>query len=487
MPLAQPLARLGHEREHVCSRAERLPAGTRSAIGSIPTGRTPGSAPWTNAMHTMNSLHIASAALVLALAAGTATPALATAARPALPTISIPAQDGAARSAERVLALADGRHLRGRTRQRADGVWELARGGEWHALEGVAVTSARLVSELLGELRTRRADQSRGRVPVHERLELAHWCESSGLVSEALEELDRALDDHPGDTRVERHLERFGERVGLAFGLPDRERLTNTEERERRAAVAAALATVARLGASGRHLAANALVRDAGWEAVASELAQDVRRAGPLGRRLACEMLGRFAPGDETKVLYVRALLDTDAGVRAAGARALGRLVDEPALVAPIERALASSNPSVALHAAQALGFMATPAAKHAVARAILAPPSSGRPAGPRAYVHIGTQHAYVQDFDVEVATAGSIADPQIGVLVEGSVLDVRVLSTVIERTVVQRHLVLSAERLAGGPIGAGPQEWSAWARATLAETEPAPTTPGGATPPAGS
>jgi hypothetical protein len=441
-------------------------------------------------MRTMLTIRAASAILVLAAATGAAGTALAAGTRQPATCGSATVQEGSARSAERVLVLADGRRVRGRTRQRADGVWELARGGAWQALDGVVVTSARLESELLGELRTRRGEQSRGRVPVHERLELSHWCESSGLVSEALEELDRALDDHPGDVRIERHLERFGERVSLAFDLPERERLTSGDERERRAAVSAALANLARLGASGRHLAANALVREAGWEAVATELAEDVRRAGPLGRRLACEMLGRFAPGDETKVLYVRALLDTDAGVRAAGARALGRLVDEPALVAPIERALASSNPSVALHAAQALGFMATPGAKQAVARAILAPPSGGSPAGPRAYVYIGTQHAYVQDFDVEVATAGAIADPQIGVLVEGSVLDVRVLSTVIERTVVQRHLVMSAERLAGGPIGDGPQEWAAWARATLAEAEAtpaAPTTPGGAAPSTGS
>jgi len=43
-----------------------------------------------------------------------------------------------------------------------------------------------------------------------------------------------------------------------------------------------------------------------------------------------------------------------------------------------------------------------------------------------RAYVSVINQRAYVQDFDVEVAQFQSIADPQINVLTEGVVLDVR-------------------------------------------------------------
>jgi general secretion pathway protein D len=43
-----------------------------------------------------------------------------------------------------------------------------------------------------------------------------------------------------------------------------------------------------------------------------------------------------------------------------------------------------------------------------------------------RAYVTVINQQAYIQDFDVEVAQFEAIADPQINVLVEGIVLDVR-------------------------------------------------------------
>jgi len=43
-----------------------------------------------------------------------------------------------------------------------------------------------------------------------------------------------------------------------------------------------------------------------------------------------------------------------------------------------------------------------------------------------RAYVTVVNQQAYVQDFDVEVAQLQAIADPQINVLTEGIVLDVR-------------------------------------------------------------
>lgn len=43
-----------------------------------------------------------------------------------------------------------------------------------------------------------------------------------------------------------------------------------------------------------------------------------------------------------------------------------------------------------------------------------------------RAYVTVVNQRAYIQDFDVEVATFQAVADPQVNVLHEGVVLDVR-------------------------------------------------------------
>ena len=43
-----------------------------------------------------------------------------------------------------------------------------------------------------------------------------------------------------------------------------------------------------------------------------------------------------------------------------------------------------------------------------------------------RAYVQVVNQRAYIQDFDVEVAQFQAVADPQINVLLEGVVLDVR-------------------------------------------------------------
>jgi general secretion pathway protein D len=43
-----------------------------------------------------------------------------------------------------------------------------------------------------------------------------------------------------------------------------------------------------------------------------------------------------------------------------------------------------------------------------------------------RAYVQVINQRAYIQDFDVEVAQFQAVADPQINVLIEGVVLDVR-------------------------------------------------------------
>ncbi|MEZ5978938.1 MAG: HEAT repeat domain-containing protein [Planctomycetota bacterium] len=375
-------------------------------------------------------------------------------------------------SAKRVLFLAGGGTMRARSRQRADGVWEIARDGAWTQLPAGAVERTRLEDEVLAEYAAMRKEVGRDDVSLHRRVELAHWCERNGLVDECLGQLDLALRDTPGSTIVERHLDGFSERVRLRFGLPDPTLYASESERERHDAVRSALSTASRLPPALRYLAAKQLVDEAGAELVRAEAAIDVRRGGPMARTLAAELLGRLGPADESKVLLVRAVMDSSEDVRLACACALGR-TSEPGFVLPLERALGSSNPQIQANAAQALGAIGMPQALPAIARAITAPSSgSGTPSGPRGYVFVGRQFAYVQDYDVEIATAASIADPQIGVLVEGSVLDVRVLATTIDRTIVRRYLARSAKQLLGRDIGKTPAEWDAWATGYLANLE---------------
>ena len=379
----------------------------------------------------------------------------------------------ALRAAKRVLFLAEGGAVRARARRSASGVWEVARDGAWIELPVGAVARWVDESDLLDEYERRRDELGDTRFAVHQRLELARWCEANALFVELIGELDAALTECPGEAMVERFVDRVAERLDFGFELPTREDLRVEDDRARTRAIESGLRSVARLSPAARRIAGARLVERAAWEAVAPVVAGDLRSAGPLGRRLAAELVGRFAPATETKVLLVRAVLDSDDGVRTAAAVALGR-ADEPALIVPIERALYSSTPEVQRNAAAALAHMNPPAALPVVASAILAPPSSSGGAGPRGHVFIGKQYAYVQDFDVEVAGAAAIADPQIGVLVEGSVLDVRVLASRIERRVVWKTLVRSAGQLAGRDLGDDRDAVEAWARGVLAEAEAA-------------
>ncbi|QDU85701.1 hypothetical protein Pla163_28340 [Planctomycetes bacterium Pla163] len=383
------------------------------------------------------------------------------------------AVDHTLRAAVRVLYLAQGGTLRGRARRDAAGRWEFARDREWTALPMDSVVSFADEKVLLERYAERRAELGDTTYAVHRRLELARWCETSGLLPELVRELDAALAERPGDRMVERFVDRVSDRLAFGFDLPEPEELTAQDERARTRAIESALRTVSRLGPSTARIAGARLVELAGWEALEPVLDEDLRRAGPLGRRVAADLVGRFAPATRTKVLLVRAIVDSDEDVRVASAVALGR-ADEPALILPVERALASSNGQVRSNAATALGHMGYVQALPAIASAITAPASgSAAGSGPRAHIFVGRQFAYVQDFDVEVATAASIADPQIGVLVEGSVLDVRVLGVVIERTVVTRRLAASAGRLLGRDLGERRSDWEEWA-ANYRPDEPA-------------
>lgn len=377
------------------------------------------------------------------------------------------------RARKRILHVTGGSAIRARARRSEAGVWEVSKNGEWVELPGGMVLRWLDEAEVLDELDRRRDELGDTRFAVHQRLELARWCESNALFPELMDELDAALEERPGDTMVERFVDRVADRLAFGFELPEREELRTDDERARTRAVESGLRTVARLSPSARRIAGARLVERAGWENVEPVVAEDLRGSGPLGRRLATELVGRFAPATETKVLLVRAVLDSDEGVRRSAAVALGR-ADEPGLILPVERALYSSSAEVQRNAAAALGHMNYPQALPAIASAILAPPASTGGAGPRGHVFIGRQIAYVQDFDVEVATASAIGDPQIGVLVEGSVLDVRVVASRIERRVVWRTLVRSASHLARRDLGDDAEAIATWAQGVVAEAEAA-------------
>ena len=111
-------------------------------------------------------------------------------------------------------------------------------------------------------------------------------------------------------------------------------------------------------------------------------------------------------------------------------------------------------GPALKLRAARVLEKLASPAALPSLreARARLAETRSrlmaraaakgaeggcGGGGSPRVYIAILTQYSYVKDFDAQVAQSSMIADPRVGTVSDGVVLDAKVLNVEIVRYMV--------------------------------------------------
>lgn len=174
-----------------------------------------------------------------------------------------------------------------------------------------------------------------------------------------------------------------------------------------------------------------------------------------------------------------RALLDSDAKVRATAAKVLGDIGDESALRAlifsgardmdpavrkaavtaaasfghddtaiPFVRALGSENPRMVANAAQALATLGDERAAGYVVKRLTSHGSSSRN-----FVAFLNQISYVRDYDVEIAQASNIANPDVATLLEGVILDVKVLDAAFTQTWVEQALVNALGQLAGRPL----------------------------------
>jgi len=185
--------------------------------------------------------------------------------------------------------------------------------------------------------------------------------------------------------------------------------------------------------------------RKALLEGLTGELgARDSKRRG-----MASLSLRRLFPGKSPRALILHATLDPSRDVRSSSARTLGAAHDSGVIV-PLVKTLDSTHPTLRERSAEALGNMAYPAAVEPLVqrlRAVSQPGAAAAAGGsrpPHSNIYVGTQMAYLQDFDVEVAMGSSIADPIVNVLTSGSVLDVGVLS------VVQVHFARETRAIRG-------------------------------------
>jgi hypothetical protein len=367
--------------------------------------------------------------------------------------------------------LLDGRVLVGAVSRTADGLVVATRDG------AVAVALADVREHRTDDqLRQALAESARsaGDTPFAH-LQLAQRAHGCGLLPEAWRHLDRlaaALPALPADAPLR------GRACDLAAAFADELLPPRLRQGAPAARIAALLDDVHAATSAGRLLAIDeALVRMAAAE---DDLRAQARRNGNARRRL-CALTALQRRGEPATARFVlrTCVLDASEEVRA-GAAALaapGLAADDLVYMAS---GLEHPLPKVRIRTADALAALGRPEALPLLAaagpRAGAGLAAGGGGDVPRAHMMVVTQQAYVRDFDAEVAQAAAIADPKVGVVQSGVVLDVAVAGVFEVRTIVRSYRE-AIRRLAGADPGDDPAAWSAFVAARAAAPA-APATP---------
>ena len=157
-------------------------------------------------------------------------------------------------------------------------------------------------------------------------------------------------------------------------------------------------------------------------------------------RLLAAKELGRISNRRALKPLVRTALRDKSEDVRTS-AVASAMAIGDANLAAPFVKALGAEDADTRVNAAVALAAISD---ARSVRYLVWRMEAYGG-GGARVYSFFGNQVSYIQDFDVEVAQTAFIADPVVGTIQEGIVLDAQVVGTQQITTWVEREVVHSA------------------------------------------
>jgi hypothetical protein len=307
-------------------------------------------------------------------------------------------------------------------------------------------------AELRAEL-ARLADRGDGTSPFRQ-LELARTARSFGLETEMWQHLDACLGHANDDSRTRERAERF--MAGLEpFLLSPRQRRAGVDVRAREL-----LFQVRPLQKYNAVRTAAVVAVLAHLEGADDALRQRARDAGSIAQReAALRAIARRAEQGNDRFLYRTAILDPSAEIRAA-AMALtvdaGRAREAIHYLAP---GLVAGTPMVRIRTADAYANLGDASAVPVLVAAAASLPGGST----RGHVAFLEQEAYVRDFDVEVAQAAFIADPKIGVLQAGTVLDVTVHGVVTERIEVVDAYRRAMRRLVGSDPGPRTARWNEW------------------------
>ncbi|HET6201356.1 MAG TPA: hypothetical protein VFI25_00990 [Planctomycetota bacterium] len=346
-----------------------------------------------------------------------------------------------------VVRMTDGSVLRGSLDPEGGGCRIRTEAGERFVPPEDIVWTAR-ETDLLREARELVEGAGAGHAGATRHAQASLWCADMGLEEEAYRLLDRAVALDAGAPAVARTVGRMARKVA-----EEAQRAENPAER--------ILRSVPSAGA--RRLVAEEAVALLDPGELLPVLYRSLVSPRTPTRQVASSLIGQRFPGEALKRLATVAIVDTDETVRANAVDSLKRAEGGRSCAALAPQLLAAPTPVHRRRAVAALERIGAPAAVPPLAEALRRIEAQAQAAGgPRGYVSFTTQTSYVRDFDVEVAQAAAIADPQIGVLTEGAVLDARVLSVRSERVAILGAL----SRIVGSDLGESPEAWESWYRA---------------------
>lgn len=191
----------------------------------------------------------------------------------------------------------------------------------------------------------------------------------------------------------------------------------------------------------------------------------------PRVRIASCRLLAQVGDEAALRPLILSGARDKDPGVRREAVLAAGAFGHDDTAI-PFVRALGSSNPRLAGHAAEALALLGDQRAAGYIVKRLRSHGSSTRN-----FVSFMTQVSYVRDYDVEIAQASNIANPDVATISEGVILDVKVLDAAYTKTWIEPILVKAFNDLAGQSLRSADEvrAWYAQNRDSLPDFPPRP------------
>ncbi len=354
------------------------------------------------------------------------------------------------RAVPMILHLTNGSTLRVRAVLVGDN-WEIKQSKGYAKVATGMVERAERESDLRKQARD--LERASSKKEPTRRAAYAAWLASEGLKQESLKEIDRLLKEDPESKAARAVLAR----QNFSLNLPELAQDSSTQD------VHGWIGAALRWGPAGLELAAQQLCQLRPTPEIQRGLLEDLVSHNASRRSFSALCLRRALTGQHGQALLRRAILDPSETVRDSASLALAAFEEPDRMVQTVALSLGSKSAKVRMNAASSLASMGYRSAVPSLMSQLNNLQSrEGRK--PRAHFYSGNQQAYVQDFDVEVASNSSIADPVINVLTDGMVLDVAVLGT-SQRTIIQERATIrrALSKLTGATPGNSTKQWMQW------------------------